>query len=143
MMDKHEGWKNWDVLPHKESFMEIFDKSKIIYLTSESETVLDVLEKGAVYIIGGLVDHNHHKCLTHEIALKNSIRTARLPLSEHLIMKTRTVLTINQCFDIILGVSEGKSWKEILLNALPQRKNIVAKDDVESAIETLPDKQEK
>lgn len=119
--------------------MELFDKDKIIYLTSESETVLDVLEKGAVYIIGGIVDHNHHKFLTHEIAQKNSIRTARLPLSEHLIMKTRSVLTINQCFEIILGVSEGNSWKKALIDVMPSRKNIKPKeDDDEVTTEDLP-----
>lgn len=128
-LDKHEGWMNWDIVRHSESFMELFEKDKIIYLTSESEDVLDELEKNAVYIIGGLVDHNHHKCLTYELALKNKIRTARLPLSEHLIMKTRTVLTINQVFDIVLGVSEGKSWKNTLLEVMPQRKNIRAKYD--------------
>lgn len=126
-LQKNEGWKNWDIIPHKEGFMELFDKDKIIYLTSESETVLDTLEKDAIYIIGGLVDHNHHKCLTHELAQKANIRTARLPLSEHLIIKTRSVLTINQVFDIILGVSEGQSWKEVLMNVMPQRKNIKPK----------------
>lgn len=109
--------------------MELFDKDKIIYLTSDSETVLEVLEKGAVYIIGGIVDHNHHKSLTHEIAQKNSIRTARLPLSEHLIMKTRSVLTINQCFEIILGVSEGLSWRKALMDVMPSRKNIKPKEE--------------
>lgn len=117
------------MIPKQESFMELFDKDKIIYLTSESENVLDELEKGAFYIIGGLVDHNHHKCLTHEIALKNGIRTARLPLSEHLIIKTRSVLTINQCFEIILNVSEGKSWKTALMDVMPARKNIRPKED--------------
>lgn len=134
-LERNEGWKNWDVIPHKEGFMELFDKDKIIYLTSESETVLDTLEAGAVYVIGGLVDHNHHKSLTHDLAGKSGVRTARLPLSEHLIIKTRTVLTINQVFDIILGVSEGKPWKEVLLEALPLRKGIKAKEDQESAVE--------
>ena len=128
-LQRNEGWHNWDVIPHKESFMELFEKDKIIYLTSESETVLDVLETGAVYIIGGLVDHNHHKSLTLDLAQKSNIRTARLPLSEYLIIKTRTVLTINQVFDIILSVSEGESWKEALIKALPQRKNIKLRED--------------
>lgn len=135
-LERNEGWRNWDVIPHKESFMELFDKEKIIYLTSESETVLDVLEKGAVYIIGGLVDHNHHKSLTLDLAQKNNIRTARLPLSEHLIIKTRSVLTINQVFDIILSVSEGQSWKEALIKTLPQRKNIKLKEDDQQTTKT-------
>lgn len=99
-MQKHDGWKNWEVTTHRESFVELFDKEKIIYLTSESDNVLDELEKGAVYVIGGLVDHNHHKSLTYDLAQKNTIRTARLPLSENLIIKTRSVLTINQVFDV-------------------------------------------
>lgn len=126
-----DGWTNWDVIPHKESYMKLFEKEKLIYLTSESENVLNELEKGAVYIIGGLVDHNHHKCLTHEIAQKNDIRTARLPLSENLVMKTRSVLTINQCFEIILGVSEGNSWKKVLMAVMPSRKNIKPLQDNE------------
>ena len=128
-MERNDGWKNWDVVTHRESFMELFDKEKIIYLTSDSETVLETLEKDAVYVIGGLVDHNHHKFLTQELALKNCIRSARLPLSEYLIIKTRTVLTINQVFDIILGISEGLPWKEVLMNTLPQRKGIKLKEE--------------
>lgn len=132
-LERNEGWKNWDIFKHSESYIDLFEKKKIIYLTSESDTVLtEELEKGAVYIVGGLVDHNHHKFLTHELAQKKGIRTARLPLSEHIVMKTRSVLTINQVFDIILGVSEGKSWKEILLEVLPQRKNITAKSDIDA-----------
>lgn len=128
-LQKHDGWKNWEVKSHKESFMELFDKEKIIYLTSESDNVLNELEKGAVYVIGGLVDHNHHRSLTFDLAQKNTIRTARLPLSENLIIKTRSVLTINQVFDIILGRSDGKSWKEVLMQALPPRKKIKPREE--------------
>lgn len=130
-LQRNEGWKNWDVTSSPKSFLEIFDTNKIIYLTSESDTVLDKLETGAVYVIGGLVDHNHHKSVTFNLAQNCSIRTARLPLSEHLVMKTRTVLTINQVFDIILGISEGKDWKDVLLEALPARKKIKLKSDPE------------
>lgn len=128
-MQRHDGWKAWNVQSHEESFIELFDQDKIVYLTSDSDNVLQELEKGIVYVIGGLVDHNHHKNLTHELAKKNSIRTARLPLSENLILKTRSVLTINQVFDIILGVSDGGSWKEVLMQALPQRKNIKLREE--------------
>ena len=46
---------------HKESFESLFAKESIVYLTSESENVVDKLEDDKHYIIGGLVDHNSKK----------------------------------------------------------------------------------
>ena len=44
-----------------EKYDECFEKEKIVYLTSESDAVLDKMEDDKVYVIGGLVDHNQHK----------------------------------------------------------------------------------
>lgn len=140
-LERNDGWKNWDVIVKEEHYIDAFDKSKLIYLTSDSDNVLDTLEKDAIYVIGGLVDHNHHKAICIDSASKSSIRTARLPLSEHLVIKTRTVLTVNQCFDIILGISEGESWKDTLMAVIPKRKNVTLKtnnDEVEE--EEIKDK---
>lgn len=152
-LDRNDGYLNWDVKLHEESYLDVFDHDSIVYLTSESETVLNEIDPNAVYIIGGLVDHNHHKGLSFERAEQKKLKTARLPLSEHITIKTRTVLTIvhgkcagstanslqkwfflfkiiQRClliyfctvFEILLKVSEGKSWKDTLLEVLPQRK---------------------
>lgn len=129
-IEKNEGWKNWDVIPHSESYSEIFDKDKIVYLTSESENVLEKFDDGHCYVIGGIVDHNSQKGLTLDIAEKQGIKTARLPLSEYVSITSRSVLTVNQCFEILLGVNEGKSWKEILMEVLPQRKMPKLKEQV-------------
>lgn len=128
--ETHEGAKNWDISRHTESFLELFDKEKIVYLTSESENVLTELEDGCIYILGGIVDHNQQKGLTANLAKQANIKSARFPLSEHIIMPSRSVLTINQCFEILLGISEGKTWKEILMEVLPKRKMPKLKDDV-------------
>lgn len=102
-LSRNIGYQNWDVKICPESYSDLFTDDRIVYLSSESENVLHELDPNAVYIIGGLVDHNHHKGLSLERAEKKALRTARLPLSEHISMKTRTVLTIvhgNQVFSI-------------------------------------------
>lgn len=132
-LEKNEGWKNWDVVPHSESHIELFEKDKIVYLTSESPNVLENFEENHYYIIGGIVDHNSQKGLTFDLAEKQGIKTARLPLSEYVTISTRSVLTVNQVFEIILGISsEGKSWKEVLMEVLPQRKMPKLKDKTQN-----------
>lgn len=93
-LSRNDGYKNWDVKIHQESYLELFDHKSIVYLTSDSDNVLNEVEPDTVYIIGGLVDHNHQKGLTLKRAQEHGLRTARLPLSEHIEMKTRSVLTI-------------------------------------------------
>lgn len=93
-LSRNDGYKNWDVNIHQKSYLDLFDRNSIVYLTSDSDNVLHELEPHTVYIIGGLVDHNHHKGLSLQRAQENGLRTARLPLSEHIEMKTRSVLTI-------------------------------------------------
>lgn len=46
---------------HTESYVNVYPKDKIVYLTSESENVIDRLNHEWIYVIGGLVDHNAHK----------------------------------------------------------------------------------
>lgn len=93
-LSRNEGYTNWDVNIHEEPYYDLFDHNSIVYLSSESDNVLNELDQNAVYIIGGLVDHNHHKGLSLQRAEEKGFKTARLPLSEHIEMKTRSVLTI-------------------------------------------------
>jgi len=121
-LQRNDGYQNWDIKITEESFLNVFKHEQIVYLTSDSDNVLNELDKDSVYIIGGLVDHNHHKGLSLKRAEEKGLRTARLPLSEHISIKTRTVLTIVHVFDILLKVSQGISWQEALIDVLPLRK---------------------
>lgn len=93
-LQRNDGYQNWDIKITEDSFLDIFKIEQIVYLTSDSDNVLTELDKDAVYIIGGLVDHNHHKGESLKRAEEKGLRTARLPLSEHISIKTRSVLTI-------------------------------------------------
>lgn len=116
--------KNWDVHFTLEKYTEKFEKSEIVYLSSESDNVLTELEDDKVYVIGGLVDHNHHKGLCHRLAVENNISHAQLPISEYLEMKSRKVLTVNHVFEILLRFTESKDWRQSLCQVIPERKGI-------------------
>ncbi|GAB0093466.1 tRNA methyltransferase 10 homolog A [Sergentomyia squamirostris] len=128
-LQRNDGYQNWDVTISYNNFLEVFDKDKIVYLTSDSDNVLDVLEDSYVYIIGGLVDHNSQKNLCYKIATDRGVRHARLPLNENVVIKTRTVLTINHVFEILLRVTEKKTWKEAIMSVLPMRKGAKVKEE--------------
>lgn len=44
-----------------EHYCQIVAQEELIYLTSDSPNVLKELDPKKAYVIGGLVDHNHHK----------------------------------------------------------------------------------
>ena len=126
-MLKHDGYRNWDFHFKAESYDKLFPLDKIVYLTAESETALETLEEDKAYIIGGLVDHNHHKGLCHARAQEVGIKTARLPIDEFIDMKTRKVLTVNHVYEILAEVCQGVSWKDAFMKVLPERKGAIDK----------------
>ena len=93
--------------------------------------MLTELENNKFYVIGGLVDHNSHKGLCHREATALGIQTARLPIDQFIHLNSRKVLTVNHVFEILAAVSEGKGWKEALLETIPERKGVAAKEEEE------------
>lgn len=122
------GFERWDVHASDDDHISCFGKENVVYLSSESENELHELEEGKAYIIGGLVDHNRSKGLCHRLAEEQGVEHARLPIGNCLIMKTRQVLTIDQVFAILLNKTQGMSWTDALLAAIPQRKGAKALD---------------
>eukprot|EP00039_Didymoeca_costata_P006475 m.90551 g.90551 ORF g.90551 m.90551 type:complete len:300 (-) comp13271_c0_seq7:1260-2159(-) len=127
-----QNGSQWDLEHHEKSYLEVFNKEELVYLSSESENVLLELDDSKVYVIGGLVDHNKHKGLSHSLALKHGISHARLPIDEFVKMEGRKVLTVNHVFEIMLHYLNTNNWKTSFFNVLPQRKQVSeAKDQGE------------
>ncbi|XP_054920015.1 tRNA methyltransferase 10 homolog A-like isoform X2 [Dermacentor andersoni] len=122
------GFERWDVHASDDDHVSCFGKENVVYLSSDSENELHELEESKAYIIGGLVDHNRSKGLCHRLAEEQGVEHARLPIGNCLIMKTRKVLTIDQVFAILLNKTQGMSWTDALLAAIPQRKGAKALD---------------
>ncbi|KAK6170043.1 hypothetical protein SNE40_018530 [Patella caerulea] len=121
-------YKGWDIFMKEEGFMSLFDQENIIYLSSESPNILSTIEDDKVYIIGGLVDHNHHKGFCHNLAEEKGLQHAQLPIGEYIDMKARKVLTINHVFEILLRYTESQSWEKAFFSVLPQRKGAMVKN---------------
>ena len=103
-------------------------KSNLVYLTSDSDNVLETLEDDKIYVIGGIVDRNRLKRAAISRAEEYGIQTAKLPIENYLSMVSTKVLTCNHVFDILLKYREhGNDWKKALLDVLPERKDAKAK----------------
>ncbi|KAM8897943.1 tRNA methyltransferase 10 homolog A [Spinachia spinachia] len=133
--EKDKGWVNWkDITIKTEHYSEVVAQEELVYLTSDSPNVLEELEHKKAYVIGGLVDHNHHKGITFERAKELGIEHAQLPLSNFVKMNSRKVLAVNHVFEIILAYMEKSSWREAFFTVLPQRKGAVAVSEDKTSI---------
>ncbi|XP_040038335.1 tRNA methyltransferase 10 homolog A isoform X2 [Gasterosteus aculeatus] len=115
-----------DITIKTEHYSEVLAQEDLVYLTSDSPNVLEELDHKKAYVIGGLVDHNHHKGITFERAKELGIDHAQLPLSNFVKMNSRKVLAVNHVFEIVLAYMEKSSWREAFFTVLPQRKGAVA-----------------
>lgn len=88
------GYDRWLIEKEDQSYVEAFreQKENLVYLTADSENVLDELDPKAIYIIGGLVDRNRWKGLTMNKAKEQGIKTAKLPIGSYLKMSSSQVL---------------------------------------------------
>ncbi|XP_026072743.1 tRNA methyltransferase 10 homolog A [Carassius auratus] len=127
VMDEiNKGWVNWkDVHFRPDAFHEILKEEDLVYLTSDSPHVLQELDEAKAYVIGGLVDHNHHKGITFDRAQELGIAHAQLPLGSFVKMNSRKVLAVNHVFEIILAFLEKRDWQDAFFTVLAQRKGAV------------------
>lgn len=101
---------------------EIMKSGKeVVYLSPESENVLEQVNPNAFYVIGGLVDKPVTKFLSFKRAHNLEIKTARLPLAEHLKQLRSTALNINSVVEILENFIQTQNWEEAVTKGVPKR----------------------
>ncbi|KAI4367442.1 hypothetical protein MLD38_023181 [Melastoma candidum] len=118
------GFDKWIVERESRSYIEAFQdqKDNLVYLTADSENVLEVLNPEKYYIVGGIVDRNRWKGITMKKAEEQGIQTAKLPIGTYLKTCSSQVLTVNQVIEILLKFVETGDWKASFFQVIPQRK---------------------
>ncbi|KAL3313534.1 hypothetical protein Ciccas_007861 [Cichlidogyrus casuarinus] len=123
--------ENWDVTLKQEHFLELFPKDRIVYLSAEAEQELpDEIPSSSdqttadVFVIGGLIDHNHHKGHCHRLALESGLKTARFPFDRiKFDIAGRKVLSIVHVFESLARVvTNTEKWDLVLNQVIPKRK---------------------
>ncbi|NXX47364.1 TM10B methyltransferase, partial [Tricholaema leucomelas] len=120
----------------QESYLDLFPVDAVVYLTPDSENVLEDIDANKVYILGGLVDESIHKKLTLQRAQEQAVQTARLPIREYMVKSTSSrnyhseTLAINQVFDVLSTYYKTRSWPAALKAGVSAGKGYVLPDTV-------------
>jgi len=122
LFEKMSGFSMWHMDCFAETYMEKYEKSELVYLTSDSPNIIKTLDPTKKYIIGGLVDHNRLKGITFKKATEQGIAHAQLPISEYIQLASRKILAVNHVFEILSKFTECNDWKEAFEKVIPLRK---------------------
>lgn len=108
----------------------------IVYLTADSPYTLDRLEPNTSYVIGGIIDKNREKGLCYQVARDKNVRTAKLPISEYMILQHRHVLATNHVLEIMLKWLETGDWGKAFMEVIPKRREGKLKINEDTPTET-------
>lgn len=127
LVREYLAWKNINIETN-DHLQEILpeDKealSKVVYLTADTDEVLESLDSGYTYIIGGIVDKNRHKSICINKAKELGLKVGRLPIDKFIKINGRQVLATSHVFEICCKWFENeKDWGKAFNEVLPPRK---------------------
>ncbi|RLV92992.1 Peptide-N [Spathaspora sp. JA1] len=99
------------------------NKQQFVYLTADTEDVIEELLPNHTYIIGGIVDKNRHKKLCLNKAQELGLKVGKLPIDKFIEMNGRQVLATSHVYELCCAWFEnGKDWGKAFNQVLPPRK---------------------
>ncbi|XP_055940917.1 mitochondrial ribonuclease P protein 1 homolog [Argiope bruennichi] len=123
----------------EKSYLNIFPKEKLVYLSPHAKETLQEYDHNAVYVIGAFVDTVKKQKLSFNKADSEEIKSYSLPLDDYVMWGAGTKsLTVNQVFEIMLIMKNTGDWKKAF-EVIPTRKiRRLDKEQIEK--QNVPDK---
>ncbi|KAL6443378.1 hypothetical protein ACFW04_002918 [Cataglyphis niger] len=114
---------DFPVIITSQSYLDLFPKNQLVYLTPHCRTDMTEYNPDMVYIIGAMVDKHNQQPLSLAKAKKDGIQMAKLPLEKYLPWGSGSTknLTLNQMISVLLDLRHTKDWKKALQH-IPTRK---------------------
>ncbi|XP_011641938.1 mitochondrial ribonuclease P protein 1 homolog [Pogonomyrmex barbatus] len=114
---------DFPVVITSQSYLDIFPKNQLVYLTPHCRTELTEYDPDMTYIIGAYIDKADSQPLSLAKAKKEGICMAKFPIDKYLKWGSSSSknLTINQSLKIMLDLRHTRDWNEALKN-VPNRK---------------------
>lgn len=106
------------------SYLDHYDKDKIVYLTPDATHEMREYDHSAVYIIGAIVDKVSGKPMSLAKAKREGLKMLKLPIDSYLNFGAGgggKSLTLNQMIDILLDMRMTNDWNHALRH-VPRRK---------------------
>jgi ribonuclease P protein 1 len=118
----------------EKSYLDLFPKENIVYLTPHCREEMREFDHDAIYIIGAMVDKANNEPLSLAKAKREGLKMAKLPLDKYLMWGSggSKSLTLNQMVRILLDIRASGSWDKALQH-VPRRKVVTPKDLQETA----------
>ena len=132
--EKNTGFENYSLTFAENGAEDLFETQNIVYLSPDSDHVLEDVTDDCVYVIGGLVDDSVKKNTSQLICDHVNITTAKLPIDDFMSRSEsggtfKQILTINQVFDILLNFHQTKDWATALSENIPPKTGFVIKEE--------------
>uniref|UniRef100_A0AC34QJN8 SAM-dependent MTase TRM10-type domain-containing protein n=1 Tax=Panagrolaimus sp. JU765 TaxID=591449 RepID=A0AC34QJN8_9BILA len=115
-----ENPRNLGVIVSDQNYTDLFEKDKIVYLSPDSDEVLEKVEPDMTYVIGAIVDRVPERNIPAYASLEASqadqIKAYRLPLDEYIDWKSGTrFLTLLTVMKILqMNYENDNNWKKTL-----------------------------
>lgn len=116
---------------HEQDITQVIPPEKLVYLSPNSEHVLEEFNPNDCYVIGCIVDRKEKVPLTLNKATKLNIRTARLPIDRHVTFRLQKALNLEHVMRILITAKSSKDWQKEIIRHIPRHKYENPKDELE------------